>query len=200
MFEHIQPKAMGHGHTTAADGPDRTTAAPIASGTVPLSLIRIIDGCKAVQQDIADVGGKLPAGVNLPIRKKGNKIESSAAAVPGAPTEGFNAFFATKDVHEIVLQTDDGIGAAGFHVGFQKSNVWFLFREMEFGAFPYEGQTIECEKVGFFAEKLRKRDHLIHVIPGQCEHDHGVDAHFAKAIKELQGSMEVPWAADVVIV
>jgi hypothetical protein len=62
----------------------------VASGTVSLSESGIIDVRKAVQQDIADVGGELPASVNFAIRKKGDEIESGAATVSSASAKGPN--------------------------------------------------------------------------------------------------------------
>jgi hypothetical protein len=183
FFKHIETKAVGHGHATAAHRPDSATSAFVASGTVSPGCSRIVDVFEAVQEYIADVGRKLSAGVNFSVRKKRHKIEGGAAAVPGAPPKRFDPFPVAKDVDEIVLQTDNGVGACGFRIGFEESDVLILFSKMKTGALPYKGQAVESEKVHFVAECFRKRKHLVDVVPGQGQHDHGIDAHVMKGVK-----------------
>ena len=99
----IQPLAVNHRQAPAANRADPAEAAGLRSGSILAGPCGIIKSGKTPLEDIADQRGELPAGMDLPIGKKGQEVEGGPASICGATPKKLPALSVIDNIDEIVF-------------------------------------------------------------------------------------------------
>ena len=199
VLEDIQAHSIGHGQAAPADRANRTGAAGRGAGPVAPRRFGIVQFEQVVFQDVAQGGRQLPAGVDFAVGQDGDKIEGRAAAETGAAPKEGDSLLLMKDIDQVVLDPHNRVFFRRPQVGFQKGGIFLAAGDLQVGPLPHLGEAVEKKAVGLPLKPFGQGDHLVQIVPGQRQHDHGIDVQLLQDLQEFHHPVKVARTANPVV-
>ena len=200
VAEHVPACAVDNGEASAAQRPDVAGCAGPGTVAVPDGPGGVVDVRQAGAVDVADGGGKLAAGMRLAVGQQRHEIERRAASVSGAAAGQGAALLVVEQIEQVVLEGHDGVAGRRPPVVRQKGPVALRQDGVQIRAASHVGKPVEGEQIRPTLQMIGKGNDLIHVVPGQRQHDDAMDAEFTEHGQKPHRLLVVPLSPDRVVV